>query len=956
MEEKEQGRKFFYTAKGKAFRGLLCILTFCAFMVGLIFSAYGVKVYGTSIITHPAHDYRDTPQYMEDVIYEMYELSNMIQNAHRTNQAKGLLGIIDATQNNLCYLDLDLIAMAQANGKYPANWEQCLKEYEVNTQTLTNLHIDDYQAVREYIEDEGLGGDYLYLDTVSFRNLFVKNGYRNTGHRFSDNYSERAYFVFDFQNSSSNLKNGLADDPDGNIYKQIIDEVSFLIIDGVKVELEEAAISSITHYDLSEEQYAVYDPDADIFYSVWDESFTPMDSYIYRLDEIRDNMENGNSSRYDSIILPLLHSYNYSFYELAKQSLNEYHSVTYARAFLENCANDGIFYSLTTREGESYSNMEHSSSILNLDYSYQVMKNSDTIYRILNGDGTVAEEITNILEESDKQLAMADYPSNTTLCFAFYPSDDLSLEYSSRARHIRDYPLFSHYIRMFLAIAVVALILIFVQAVWLIQTTGRTKKDDTGVKLNWFDCRPIEIWLIICCIILLGTILYAKANINLLSYNRGIFEGCVKLTAASLPFVFCFMVLTLSFARRIKAKNLWKCSLIAKVFHQIGSGKKAGLEEEAKTEEKQSLIARLWTAVVEEIVACKTFFRQLSETTRLMIQFIMYIVLNTILAIGLHRVTESQATDYSGIVIGFIIIALYVILQVLAIRKVLAFIKDINLLIQGIREITEGNLDYKIAVDESTSLYQELVDGINHISDGLKAVVEVSLKDERMKTELITNVSHDLKTPLTSIINYINLLKTEKMPTPEAEHYIEVLDSKAQRLRHLTEDLVEAAKATSGNIELEKMPLAFDELMKQALGEFEDKFATRNLTVIANYTEEPAMVMADGRRVFRIIENVLQNVCKYALEGTRIYADLSNSAGMITFTLKNISAAPLNISPEELMKRFTRGDSSRTTEGSGLGLSIAKELTRLHDGSFEIVLDGDLFKVIIRFPELTRQS
>ena len=190
------------------------------------------------------------------------------------------------------------------------------------------------------------------------------------------------------------------------------------------------------------------------------------------------------------------------------------------------------------------------------------------------------------------------------------------------------------------------------------------------------------------------------------------------------------------------------------------------------------------------------------------------------------------------------------------------------------------------------------------------------------------------------------------MPTPEAEHYVEVLDSKAWRLRQLTEDLVEAAKATSGNIELEMMPLAFDELMKQALGEFEDKFVSRDLAVVSHYPEEPAMVMADGRRIYRIIENVLQNAYKYALPGTRIYADLTDMDGTVTLTLKNISAAPLNISPDELMERFTRGDAARTTEGSGLGLSIAKDLTRLQGGTFKIILDGDLFKVLIAFPEL----
>ena len=180
------------------------------------------------------------------------------------------------------------------------------------------------------------------------------------------------------------------------------------------------------------------------------------------------------------------------------------------------------------------------------------------------------------------------------------------------------------------------------------------------------------------------------------------------------------------------------------------------------------------------------------------------------------------------------------------------------------------------------------------------------------------------------------------------------MDAKANRLKQITEDLVEAAKATSGNIELEMVPLTFDELMKQALGEFEDKFAARNLTVIAHYPEKPAVVMADGRRMFRILENILQNAYKYALEGTRIYADLSNNRGEITFTLKNVSAAVLNISPDELMERFTRGDSSRTTEGSGLGLTIARDLTRLQNGNFEIILDGDLFKVIVTFPEFVK--
>ena len=299
---------------------------------------------------------------------------------------------------------------------------------------------------------------------------------------------------------------------------------------------------------------------------------------------------------------------------------------------------------------------------------------------------------------------------------------------------------------------------------------------------------------------------------------------------------------------------------------------------------------------------------------------------------------------------------LFALIQIIAGVVVFGISRDVRIVAEGVAEISSGNLDYKCEIRRKASPLKGLGEGVNHIGDGLKAAVETSLRDERMKTELITNVSHDLKTPLTSIINYINLLKTEKMPTEEAEHYVEVLDGKAQRLRQLTEDLIEAAKANTGNIELERMPLAFDELMKQAIGEFEDKFVTRNLTVIADYPEEAAVILADGRRMFRILENILQNAYKYALEGTRLYAQLSKEQGNVVFVLKNISAAQLNISVDELMERFTRGDSARTTEGSGLGLSIANDLTTLQGGSFEILLDGDLFKVVITFPEHAVQS
>ena len=242
-----------------------------------------------------------------------------------------------------------------------------------------------------------------------------------------------------------------------------------------------------------------------------------------------------------------------------------------------------------------------------------------------------------------------------------------------------------------------------------------------------------------------------------------------------------------------------------------------------------------------------------------------------------------------------------------------------------------------------------MADYINHIGEGLDAAVENSLKNERMKTELITNVSHDIKTPLTSIINYIDLLKRENPEDPKIRGYLEVLENKAQRLKVLTEDVVEASKASTGNITLEMTELNFVELINQVIGEFEEKFEERNLQMVVHFDEEEAIICADGRRLWRVLENVFGNVSKYAMENTRVYVDMNVNRPNVRLSLKNISAQPLNITADELTERFIRGDISRNTEGSGLGLSIAKDLVQLQGGTFNLYLDGDLFKVTIEF-------
>ncbi len=272
-------------------------------------------------------------------------------------------------------------------------------------------------------------------------------------------------------------------------------------------------------------------------------------------------------------------------------------------------------------------------------------------------------------------------------------------------------------------------------------------------------------------------------------------------------------------------------------------------------------------------------------------------------------------------------------------------------IVEGIKRIRDGEVEFKL---ESASLHgagRELADAVNNIGEGIRKAVKTSMKDEQMKTDLITNVSHDIKTPLTSIINYVDLLKRMKIEEEPARGYIEILDGKAQRHKQLTDDLVEASKISSGSIVLEKEKLNLTELIHQGIGEYSEKLEENRLQVVFEQGDTPSYIYADSRRMWRVVENLFNNIHKYALEGTRIYIDMAKKENRVEVSIKNISRQQMNIRPEELTERFIRGDSSRTTEGSGLGLSIAKSLVQVQEGNFEIHLDGDLFKVVISFPE-----
>lgn len=275
---------------------------------------------------------------------------------------------------------------------------------------------------------------------------------------------------------------------------------------------------------------------------------------------------------------------------------------------------------------------------------------------------------------------------------------------------------------------------------------------------------------------------------------------------------------------------------------------------------------------------------------------------------------------------------------------------SLDRLMKYAHEIQSGNLNVTIDTAKFPKWMVPFAQDIIHLRDGMQAAVDEALKSERLKTELITNVSHDLKTPLTSIINYTGLLAKCDIPDQQAQDYIAVLQNKSDRLKHLIEDLVEASKASTGNIEFHPVRLNLYEMAVQAVGENEDALANQGVTVVINEPEQQPVVQADGQKTWRVVENLLSNVRKYSVPGTRAYIDVRTEGSFGVLTVKNISREELNISPEELMERFVRGDESRSTEGSGLGLSIAQNLCEKQGGRFTIEIDGDLFKATVRLP------
>lgn len=498
--------------------------------------------------------------------------------------------------------------------------------------------------------------------------------------------------------------------------------------------------------------------------------------------------------------------------------------------------------------------------------------------------------------------------------FVFAVSVDTKFSVAdSMADEAENYETYSKLMFLMLAGAVFGSVLWLIGMVWLTVTAGRKPKDEE-IHLNGFDRWYTEIAAgTVIGIWLAGTIISGTLIANSsLGYSHAVVTVIVTCLICGTYTMAWFLIGYLSLIRRIKAGTLWKNSLIRKVLKWIGkcSGKLVDF--------------------------ARAFSRNTAEKIKVLLVGGAFLFLQ-FLIIG---------CGFTGAGVFLIIL---LIVDAAAVIFIIRKADGLDLIMDGLKKISDGELQYKIKTDTLTGKQKVMAEYINNIGSGLDAAVENSLKKERMQTELITNVSHDLKTPLTSIINYVDLMKRENPTDPKIQEYLRILDEKSQRLKVLTEDVVEASKASTGNIKLEMNDIDFVEMVQQVIGEFEEKFQEKNLTMMVHFTDEPSIIYADGQRMWRVLENVFGNVVKYAMEGTRVYAEISNRNKKVTFSLKNISAQPLNISADELTERFIRGDVARNTEGSGLGLSIAKSLTELQGGEFKLYLDGDLFKVMITF-------
>lgn len=489
--------------------------------------------------------------------------------------------------------------------------------------------------------------------------------------------------------------------------------------------------------------------------------------------------------------------------------------------------------------------------------------------------------------------------------YSFYNEDEVGIA-SNFLFHKEIYDFMLQYKTLPIYTTILSSLLLLIIAIYLFWSIGYQKKIE-GISLNTWDKMPYEIISIICFhVVFLAIAFVLNSGISMLFYYTIIFFYVI---AYIIAYISC-AIWGITTIKRIKAKTFWKSFLTYKVIRWFYHKMKKYIDEiRQKTTTSRKTFWSYWGFIVVSVVI-----------------------------VGL--------SGMFGGVISTLALFIFWIVGFYSIRK---YVRQQEQIKEALEKIYQGNNDVYLDTSQLDSVLKEMAVYINDIAGGFSNAIEESLKSERLKTELITNVSHDIKTPLTSIINYVDLLKKEDLQDEKVKEYVQILDMKSQRLKKLTEDLVEASKVSSGNVKLKMESINLKELLNQSVGEFRDRFEEKNLQIETNMPEEEIKIKADNRYLYRVIENLFSNVTKYALEHSRVYIDMTRQRSKIIISIKNISKDKLNISSEELMQRFVRGDKSRYTEGSGLGLSIAKSLTELQGGKFVIHIDGDLFKVTMEW-------
>lgn len=561
-----------------------------------------------------------------------------------------------------------------------------------------------------------------------------------------------------------------------------------------------------------------------------------------------------------------------------------------------------------SNKGNFYSNVENFAETVN-DYGYLVGI-SIPYYTIGNEKYSYGDELQEsyIIQENNQRVYKRAYLEDFTIYSTY--SEDFNENnymnfYLSFLNAVKDYQML-----IYLSIPSLLIVLMLI-AIFLINSIGY-KKDSKEIEVTDFDRIPIELLILVCFIMFgISLIIIDEVQFSIQTITNNV------IIIASLYILNAILIEAnlITIIKRIKAKQFVKTSFAGRIIIKVWK-----------------FIKKFFEFMKVKFIKIKTSISEnIDITWKVIFAVILYFIITIVLLLLLGHIGLAIPL----VLLGYI---LYVILME---------INSFKKLEKGLKNIYEGDNRTKLNSEDFTTAFKKVVEYVNDISNGFENAVEESLKSERLKTELITNVSHDIKTPLTSIINYVDLLKSENIENEKAKEYISILDNKGQRLKKLIEDLVEASKASSGSVKLKLETINIIELIKQAMGEFEDRFAQKKLEIISELPKNNVQVNADSRYMYRVIENLFSNISKYALESSRVYIDAKVIAKKVKIEIKNISKERLNITEEELMQRFVRGDKSRNTEGNGLGLAIARSLTNLQGGKLVCKIDGDLFKVEI---------